>query len=256
MSQPSGSNEENPDTDGGQQGETNALTGGTASPSQDRSPGPRHSLRFRILRFMYKCMDILTRRGIVLICTVLTNALVLVCVVSAQSGIIDNNLNLQGTDLELVKDLNLEFSQKKIPGAYGGGAFSLIFGVASLVFAVAGSKPPLQMPQMWMKAAFVFQVVGAVLYVIAVGVYLHFVIDVNSTDECKQRERIYSRNGYTWINCEVGGADTAAAVFGLMTAILYTAGAVFTIQTFKRVSRFVRERDAEAKKQRSQRGPQ
>ncbi|KAF6718638.1 MARVEL domain-containing protein 3 [Oryzias melastigma] len=224
----------------------------------DSNPRPRslREVRNTVHQSSSKCTNICSRRGIVLICTVLTNALVLVCVVSAQSGIIDNNLNLQGTDLELVKDLNLEFSQKKIPGAYGGGAFSLIFGVASLVFAVAGSKPPLQMPQMWMKAAFVFQVVGAVLYVIAVGVYLHFVIDVNSTDECKQRERIYSRNGYTWINCEVGGADTAAAVFGLMTAILYTAGAVFTIQTFKRVSRFVRERDAEAKKQRSQRGPQ
>uniref|UniRef100_A0A8C7ZWY9 Si:ch211-191a24.4 n=1 Tax=Oryzias sinensis TaxID=183150 RepID=A0A8C7ZWY9_9TELE len=184
-------------------------------------------------------------KGIVLIFAILTNILVLVCVVSAQFGIVDTSLNLQGTDLELVRDMDTQFSQKKLPGMYGGVTFSLILGLVSLVFVVFGSKPPLQMSQNWMKAAFVFQVVGAVLYVIAVSVYLHFVIQVNSSDECKQRERIYSRNGYTWMNCDVSGADAAAALFGLITAILYTAGAVFTFQTDRRVSRFIQERDEE-----------
>uniref|UniRef100_A0A3P9K0V6 Si:ch211-191a24.4 n=1 Tax=Oryzias latipes TaxID=8090 RepID=A0A3P9K0V6_ORYLA len=250
MSQQTGSNQDNQGADGGKQEETTPLKETQTPPT--RPSRSHHTLRFRILRVLYKCMDILTRRAIVLIFAILTNILVLVCVVSAQFGIVDTSLNLQGTDLELVRDMDTQFSQKKLPGMYGGVIFSLILGLVSLVFVVFGSKPPLQMSQNWMKAAFGFQVVGAVLYVIAVSVYLHFVIQVNSSDECKQRERIYSRNGYTWMNCDVSGADAAAALFGLITAILYTAGAVFTFQTDRRVSRFIQERDEEAKKQRNQ----
>lgn len=208
--------------------------------------------------------------GIVLICSVLTNALVLICVVAAQmvtSGMtsmgglggfdINSNLNLQGTELQKVRDLDMQYSQMRAPGIYGGIAFSLTFGVLSLLFVVAGNKPPHVMSRKLLFGALVFQAVGAVVYVVAVGLYLHFVIGVNSTDVCKQRERLYARNGYTWMNCDVSGADAAVALFGLITAILYTVGTVLTIQTVRGVKRYLQERKRrEAEKQQARAQPQ
>lgn len=190
-----------------------------------------------------------------LICAVLTNALVLICVVAAQmvtSGMssaaatggfnINSQFNLQGVELQKVRDLDMQYSQMRAPGVYGGIAFSLTFGVISLLFVVAGNKPPHLMSRKLLFGALVFQAVGAVVYVVAVGLYLHFVIGVNSTDICQQRERIYARNGYTWMNCDVSGADAAVALFGLITAILYTAGTVLTVQTIRRVKHYLQER--------------
>ncbi|XP_014844770.1 PREDICTED: MARVEL domain-containing protein 3-like [Poecilia mexicana] len=202
-----------------------------------------------------KCTNICSRRGIVLICSVLTNTLVLICVVAAQmvtSGLssmggmggisIDSSFNLQGTELQEVRRLDMEYSQMRAPGIYGGIAFSLTFGVVSLVFVVAGNKPAYHMNQKLLVGALAFQAVGAVGYVVAVGLYLHFVIQVNSTETCKRREIIYSRNGYTWMNCNVSGGDAAVALFGLITAILYTAGTVLTVQTIRGVKRYQREK--------------
>ncbi|XP_054873218.1 MARVEL domain-containing protein 3 isoform X2 [Amphiprion ocellaris] len=155
---------------------------------------------------------------------------------------INSQFNLQGTELQQVRDLDMQYSQMRAPGVYGGIAFSLTFGVISLLFVVAGTKPPHVMSQKLLYGALVFQAVGAVVYVVAVGLYLHFVIGINSTDVCKQRERIYARNGYTWMNCDVGGADAAVALFGLITAILYTAGTVLTVQTIRGVKRYLQER--------------
>lgn len=190
-----------------------------------------------------------------LICAVLTNGLVLICVVAAQmvsSGLssaaamggfnINSQFSLQGVELQKVRDLDMQYSQMRAPGVYGGIAFSLTFGVVSLLFVVSGSKPPHLMSRKLLFGALVFQAVGAAVYVVAVGLYLHFVIGVNSTDVCTQRERIYARNGYTWMNCDVSGADAAVALFGLITAILYTVGTVLTVQTIRRVKHYLQER--------------
>uniref|UniRef100_A0A8C6V7E7 Si:ch211-191a24.4 n=1 Tax=Neogobius melanostomus TaxID=47308 RepID=A0A8C6V7E7_9GOBI len=193
--------------------------------------------------------------GIVLICAVLTNALVLICVVAAHmvtSGMsaaagmggfdINSNFNLQGTELQKVRELDMHYSQMRAPGIYGGITFSLVFGVVSLLFVVSGNKPAHLISRKLLVGALVFQAVGAVAYVVAVGLFLHFIIRVNSTDVCQQRERLYARNGYTWMSCDVSGADAAVALFGLITAILYTAGTVLTIQTIRGVKRYLQER--------------
>lgn len=206
-----------------------------------------------------------------LICAVLTNALVLICVVAAQmvtSGMssmgglggfdINSNFNLQGTELQKVRELDMHYSQMRAPGIYGGVAFSLTFGVLSLLFVVAGSKPPHLMSRKLLYGALVFQAVGAVAYVVAVGLYLHFIIGVNATDVCQQRARLYAGRGYTWMNCDVSGADAAVALFGLITAILYTAGTVLTIQTIRRVKAYLQQRkrrEAEKQQARLQRAP-
>ncbi|XP_077389698.1 MARVEL domain-containing protein 3 [Festucalex cinctus] len=205
-----------------------------------------------------KCTHMCSRRGIVLICSVLTNGLVLICVVAAQmvtSGLssmgglggfdINSNFNLQGTELQKVRELDMQYSQMRAPGIYGGVAFSLTMGVVSLLFVVAGNKPPQRLSRKLLYGALAFQALGGVAYVAAVALYLHFVTAVNATDVCRQRERLYARNGYTWMNCNVSGADAAVALFGLITAILYAAGTVLTVQTVRRVKRYARERERE-----------
>ncbi|XP_029285130.1 MARVEL domain-containing protein 3 isoform X2 [Cottoperca gobio] len=236
-------------------------------PREADSP-PKHVREREVPRVEHnesKCTHICSRRGIVLICSVLTNSLVLICLVAAQmvtSGLssmgglggfdINSNFNLQGTELQKVRDLDMQYSLMRAPGLYGGIPFSLTLGVLSLLFVVAGNKPPHLMSRKLLYGALVFQAVAAVGYVVAVGLYLHFVIGVNSTDVCQQRERLYARNGYTWMNCDVGGADAAVALFGLITAILYTVGTVLTFQTIRRVKRYLEERKRrEAEKQKA-----
>lgn len=224
--------------------------------SESDSP-PRHHTRDvpRVEHHESKCTNICSRRGIILICAVLTNTLVLICVVAAQmvtSGLssmgglggfnINSNFNLQGTELQQVRELDAQYSQMRAPGIYGGIAFSLTFGIFSLVFVVAGNKPPHLMSKKLLYGAFAFQAVGAVAYVVAVGLYLHFIIGVNSTDVCQRRERLYARNGYTWMNCDVSGADAAVALFALITTILYAVGTVFTFKTIRGVKQYVKER--------------
>ncbi|KAM8875448.1 MARVEL domain-containing protein 3 isoform 2-T10 [Spinachia spinachia] len=239
-------------------------------PSEARSPPDRARDAPRVEHNESKCTHICSRRGIVLICSILTNALVLICVVAAQmvtSGLsamgglggfdINSNFNLQGTELQKARELDSQYSQLRAPGIYGGIAFSLTAGVLSLLFVVAGNKPPHRMSRKLLFGALVFQAVGAVAYVVAVGLYLHFIIRVNATDVCQQRERLYARSGYTWMSCDVGGADAAVALFGLITAILYTAGTVLTFLTIRRVRRYLQERKSrEAEKQRARGHPQ
>ncbi|XP_047442549.1 uncharacterized protein si:ch211-191a24.4 [Mugil cephalus] len=219
-----------------------------------------------------KCTHICSRRGIVLICAVLTNALVLICVVAAHmvtSGLsaasiggfnLNSNFNLQGTELQEARDLDMQYSQMRAPGLYGGVPFSLTFGVLSLLFVVAGNKPAHHLSKKHLYGSLVFQAVGAVGYVVAVGLYLHFIIGVNSTEVCLRRERLYARAGYTWMNCNVGGGDAAVALFGLITAILYSAGTVLTIQTIRGVRRYVQylqeKKRREADKQQARANPQ
>ncbi|KAM6962582.1 MARVEL domain-containing protein 3 [Aplochiton taeniatus] len=197
-----------------------------------------------------KCSHICSRRGIVLICAVLTNALVLMCVVAAQmvmSGMtagsfnLNTNINFEGTELQKVRDLDMQYGQMRAPATYGGVAYSLTFGVLTLLFVVSGNKPAYMLSKQVLIGSLVFQGLGAVIYIIAVALYLHFIMTVNATDVCKQRERLYARSGYTWMNCNVGGADAAVALFGLITAILYIVGTVLTFQTVRAVRDYLQE---------------
>ncbi|XP_063748352.1 LOW QUALITY PROTEIN: MARVEL domain-containing protein 3 [Eleginops maclovinus] len=226
-------------------------------PREVDSP-PKHVREREVPRVEHhesKCSHICSRRGIMLICAVLTNSLVLICLVAAHmvsSGMssgaglggfdMNSNFNLQGTELQKARELDMQYSQMRAPGLYGGVPFSLTLGVLSLLFVVAGNKPPHHMSRKLLYGSLVFQAVGAVAYVVAVGLYLHFIIRVNSTDVCQQRARIYAGRGYTWMNCDVGGADAAVALFGLITAILYAAGTVLTFQTIRGVRRYLEER--------------
>ncbi|CAM4691953.1 unnamed protein product [Leuciscus chuanchicus] len=212
-----------------------------------------------------KCSHVCSRRGIVLLCSILTNVLVLICIVAAhmsQMGMsamgmgggsfIDAMIPFEGTELQKVRELDMQFGQMRAPLVYGGVAFSLTFGVLSLLFVVSGNKPAHRLPRKILIGQFAFQIIGAVAYVVAVGLYLHFVIYVNSTDMCYQRERLYARNGYTWMNCSVNGGDASVALFGIITAILYAVGAFLTGKTIQEVRNYFKERDRYKAEQREE----
>lgn len=188
-------------------------------------------------------------------CAFLCNLLVLFCVIAAYvtlSGMsamnfgggsfVDVVIPFDGTELQKVRDLDMQFTQMRAPGIYGGLTFSITFGVISLLFVMSGNKPPYLLSRKLLIGQFVFQLIGAVVYVTAVGLYLHFVIKINSTDVCQMRERLYARNGQTWMNCNVSGADAAVALFGLIAAILYAVGAFLTARTIKNVNQYNKER--------------
>lgn len=189
--------------------------------------------------------------GIVMICAVLTNALVLVCIVAAHLSMaglssaglsggfsINSQIPFQGTELQQVRELDMQHSQLRAPLVYGGVAYSLTMGVISLLFVVSGSKPAHLLPKKLLVGQFLFQLIGGVAYVVAVGLYLHFVITINATDVCKRRERLYAGRGFTWMNCDVGGGDAAVALFALITALLYAAGTYFTFVTMRNVAHY------------------
>ncbi|KAF4070851.1 hypothetical protein AMELA_G00278300 [Ameiurus melas] len=212
-----------------------------------------------------KCTHMCSRRGIVLMCAFLSNLLVLFCIVAAfvsQSGMsvanfgggnfVDVVIPFEGTELQQVRDLDMQFSQMRAPGIYGGLPFSITFGVLLLFFVISGNKPAHVLSRKLLIGQFAFQLFGAVAYVVAVGLYLHFVIMVNSTDVCLQRERLYGRNGQTWMNCSVNGGDASVALFGIITAILFAIGAFFTARTIHSVNQYNKDRvryEAERPKQ-------
>lgn len=247
--------------------------------SSNRSSPPQHSARASSSNSQQRrgapsnnslgssCTHMCSRRGVVLLCAFLTNLLVLFCVVAAQvtlSGMSAMNFGggdfasiiipFEGTELQQVLDLDMQYGQMRAPGVYGGVAFSLTFGIVSLFFVISGNKPPHLLSRKLLIGQFAFQVIGAVAYVIAVGLYLHLVIRINSTDVCKARERLYARNGMTWMNCSVNGADASVALFGILTVILFSLGSFFTFRTIQNVKRYSEENvhyEAERPAQRS-----
>ncbi|MBN3275638.1 MALD3 protein, partial [Polyodon spathula] len=203
-----------------------------------------------------KCSYVCSRRGIVHMAAIGTTLMVLICVAVAQAvmsgfsamgGLATGSFSLssdinpfQGTELKEVRDLDMQYSQMRAPGVYIGVIFSLVMGVITLFFLIVGAKPLYSIPIKRLIVEFFFDVLGCVGYIVAVSLYLYFVIKVNATDVCKKRERLYARQGYTWMNCSVQGSDAAVALFGLMTAILYFVGALLcglTIRLAKAIQR-------------------
>ncbi|KFV70729.1 MARVEL domain-containing protein 3, partial [Dryobates pubescens] len=180
--------------------------------------------------FSMKCSKVCTTRGILKFVEITVNILVLICVAAAQAsaagftsfggfGIGSFNLNsayspFEGTELQEVRELDMQFTQMRAPCVYGGVSFSLAAGVLTLVFLVVGAKPIQQLRVGLLAGECAFNLLAGTSYIIAVGLYLHFVSQVNSTEVCKRRERLYARRGYTSMNCVVQGGDAAVGLFG------------------------------------------
>ncbi|KAM9303691.1 LOW QUALITY PROTEIN: MARVEL domain-containing protein 3-like [Morus bassanus] len=182
------------------------------------------------------------------------NLLVLICVGAAQASVAgftslggfgtgSFSLNsayspFEGTELQEVRELDLQFTQMRAPCVYGGVAFSLTAAVLTLVFLVVGSKPIQKLRMGLLVGECAFSLLAGVAYIAAVGLYLYFVSQVNSTEVCKRRERLYARRGYTSMNCVVQGGDAAVGLFGVAAACLYFASFVVCILAIRTVRAF------------------
>ncbi|XP_054237927.1 MARVEL domain-containing protein 3-like [Indicator indicator] len=204
--------------------------------------------------FSMKCSKVCTTRGILKFVEITVNILVLICVAAAQAsvagftsfggfGIGSFNLNsayspFEGTELQEVRELDMQFTQMRAPCVYGGVSFSLAAAVLTLVFLVVGAKPIQQLRMGLLAGECAFNLLAGTSYIIAVGLYLHFVSQVNSTEVCKRRERLYARRGYTSMNCVVQGGDAAVGLFGVAAACLYFASFVVCILAIRTVRAF------------------
>ncbi|NXW02767.1 MALD3 protein, partial [Fregetta grallaria] len=204
--------------------------------------------------FSMKCSKVCTTRGILKFVEITVNLLVLICVGAAQASVAgftslggfgtgSFSLNsayspFEGTELREVRELDMQFTQMRAPCVYGGVAFSLTAAVLTLVFLVVGAKPIQQIRMGLLAGECAFNLLAGVAYIAAVGLYLHFVSQVNSTEVCKRRERLYARRGYTSMNCVVQGSDAAVGLFGVAAACLYFASFVVCVRAIRTVRAF------------------
>ncbi|NXY08733.1 MALD3 protein, partial [Pteruthius melanotis] len=211
--------------------------------------------------FSMKCAKVCTTRGILKFVEITVNLLVLICVGASQASIAgftslggfgSFNLNsayspFEGTELREVRELDMQFTQMRAPCVYGGVAFSLTMAALTLVFLVVGAKPIQQLRTGLLAGECAFSLLAGLAYLAAVGLYLHFVRQVNATEVCRRRERLYARRGYTSMNCAVQGGDAAVGLFGVVASCLYFASFVLCILAIRTVRAFQR-RAAEARR--------
>ncbi|XP_063256883.1 MARVEL domain-containing protein 3-like [Prinia subflava] len=202
--------------------------------------------------FSMKCSKVCTTRGILKFVEITVNILVLICVGASQAsvagftslgGLGSFNLNsayspFEGTELREVRELDMHFTQMRAPCVYGGVAFSLTAATLTLVFLVVGAKPIQQLRPGLLVGEGAFSLLAGLAYLAAVGLYLHFVTQVNATEVCRRRERLYARRGYTSMNCAVQGGDAAVGLFGVVASCLYFASFVLSILAIRTVRAF------------------
>ncbi|XP_053801755.1 MARVEL domain-containing protein 3-like [Vidua chalybeata] len=202
--------------------------------------------------FSMKCSKVCTTRGILKFVEITVNLLVLICVGASQAsvagftslgGLGSFNLNwayspFEGTELQEVRELDMQFTQMRAPCVYGGVAFSLTAATLTLVFLVVGAKPIQQLRTGLLVGECAFSLLAGLAYLAAVGLYLHFVRQVNATEVCRRRERLYARRGYTSMNCDVQGGDAAVGLFGVAASCLYFASFVLCILAIRTVRAF------------------
>ncbi|NXB24558.1 MALD3 protein, partial [Rhagologus leucostigma] len=209
--------------------------------------------------FSMKCSKVCTTRGILKFVEITVNLLVLICVGASQASVAgftslggfgSFNLNsayspFEGTELQEVRELDMQFTQMRAPCVYGGVAFSLTMAALTLVFLVVGAKPIQQLQTGLLAGECAFSLLAGMVYLVAVGLYLHFVGQVNATEVCRRRERLYARRGYTSMSCAVQGGDAAVGLFGVVASCLYFASFVVCILAIRTVRAF-QSRMAEA----------
>ncbi|XP_056381838.1 MARVEL domain-containing protein 3 isoform X2 [Hyla sarda] len=193
----------------------------------------------------HKCKYLCTGRGVLQMLEVILNILVLICVVAshftlsgfsagmASGGFGGGYYPFEGQELQEVRQLDQEFTLLRAPLVYGGLTMCLLTGTMTLAILAHGSRRLLDLSKKWLLIEATFSAVASLGYGAAVGVFLHFALQINSTDVCKRRERLYGRNGLTWMNCYLAGTDGGAATFAILLIILYAVSVVLAARAYK-----------------------
>ncbi|OCT76347.1 hypothetical protein XELAEV_18031545mg [Xenopus laevis] len=117
--------------------------------SSSRSRRPSHHLEDK----SGKCSQICTIRGILQIVEIMTGILVLICVIASYAVItgytsaagfgsfsIDSAYSpFEGNELKQVRDLDMQYSQLRVPGIYGGVPFILLLCGLTIFFLMVNS---------------------------------------------------------------------------------------------------------------------
>nr|XP_051702970.1 MARVEL domain-containing protein 3 isoform X1 [Oryctolagus cuniculus] len=200
----------------------------------------------------HKCRYLCTGRGVVHIVEVILNGMVLMCIVASYfvlagfsasfttGGGFGNNYYspFEGTELEQVRQLDQQYTVLRAPLIYGGVAVSLGLGVLTMGVLLRGAKSLTKLPGKWLLSEAAFSLLAAVGYCVGIGIYLHAALQINSTDTCKRRERLYARKGLTWMNCQLAGTDGAAATFACLLVIMYGASVVLALRSYRERQRY------------------
>nr|XP_023412426.1 MARVEL domain-containing protein 3-like [Loxodonta africana] len=139
----------------------------------------------------------------------------------------------EGTELEQVRQLDQQYTILRAPLIYGGVAVSLGLGVLTMGILLQGAKSLTKLSGKWLLMEAAFSLLAAVGYCTGIGIYLHVALQINSTDTCKTRERLYARRGLTWMNCQLAGTDGAAATFACLLVIMYGASVVLALRCYR-----------------------
>ncbi|XP_078066890.1 MARVEL domain-containing protein 3-like isoform X2 [Mustelus asterias] len=199
----------------------------------------------------YSCRYLCTNRGIVQMLEAVLNLLVLVCVVasyiilsgySSNGGLatsffsVNSNYSpLEGDQLKQAQKLDREFILMRAPELYTGIGVTIAMFAITLGIMVKNAQPLHKSSMKWLIFEVIFNVLAFLGYAAAVGLYLYFILQVNSTDVCKERERLYARYGLNWMNCDLSGSDAAAACFGILLAISYCGSAILAVQFYRKL---------------------
>lgn len=185
--------------------------------------------------------------GVIQIVEVILNGMVLMCIVAsyfvlagfsasfASGGGFGNNYYspFEGTELEQVRQLDQQYTILRAPLIYGGVAVSLGLGVLTLGVLLQGAKSLHKLPGKWLLLEAIFSLLAAVGYCVGIGIYLHTALQINATDTCRTRERVYARKGLTWMNCQLAGTDGAAATFACLLVVMYGASVVLALRSYR-----------------------
>lgn len=186
--------------------------------------------------------------GVVQIMEVILNGMVLICIVASyfvlagfsasfvSGSSFGNNYYspFEGSELEEVRQLDQQYTILRSPLIYSGVAVSLGLGVLTMGVLLQGAKSLTKLPGKWLLLEATFSLLAAVGYCIGIGIYLHVALQINSTDTCKKRERLYARRGLTWMNCQLAGTDGAAATFACILVIMYGVSVVLALQSYRK----------------------
>ncbi|XP_073487027.1 MARVEL domain-containing protein 3-like isoform X2 [Aquarana catesbeiana] len=232
-------------------------------PSQYNHSTPRSHVEKRT--FSEKCSNLCSRRGMLQLVEILLNLLILICASTTESASAGFSSiggfgstyyysmgytmsGFVGDEVDKVAQLDLQYSRMKLPTIYAAVAISLLILALTLSFLSASCVSNVAHSRKLLLSEVVFNVISALIYIVCVALYIHFIKQINATELCKQRESLYHRRGYNSVNCDIMGTEMAASVFAVIIIVLYVASAVVAVLLLRNKKSDGRVLDSEALK--------
>ncbi|XP_048461915.1 MARVEL domain-containing protein 3-like [Rhincodon typus] len=145
-------------------------------------------------------------------------------------------------EVQQIAELDIQYNRMKSATVYCAVGLSVILFAFAMAFLVARcimqhKRSSVQDSTFsnFLIMECVVKALAAVVYVIGVALYLHFIHKINATDTCKQRESLYNRHGYSSVKCAILGTEVAVSIFAVMLIIVYIAEVVLGVLAYRKV---------------------